>query len=126
MNFDTKERTVENYLQRDIFLGLNDIDNIISTSVFKLGYRPNAINNNILNAYEHYCHKLLKDEKKNGFQEELPRQSIDDYKLQIKDETIKKQNRYEELITDKNYKNCNDLSEFYNELTVEELLYLGY
>ena len=73
MNFDTKENIVKNYLERDVTMGLNDQEQIISFGIFKLGYHPDVISNNTLNGYKAYCNELLEKERKSNFLNKFPR-----------------------------------------------------
>jgi hypothetical protein len=119
--------TIQAYYMRDKQFDTNNTDQIIN-SIKKLGY----YNINIIKESDSYCMKKLGNILSSKFNSDIMSKTIDSIMIQIKNSDdyknfqLKLNKRLERSIILSKYLHHNDTLDFYKNLTLDELIMIGY
>ena len=117
---NTQEEMALAYYKRDVEMNL-DFNKTFEHSMNKLGYSPESIEKNTINEYKYYRLNLIDIEKDNLFDKIILAKNFEEFKESIINKTNNNNRRYIELSHF-----STDNKRFYENLTIEELAYLGY
>jgi hypothetical protein len=123
--FLTKENIVLAYVARDVEMKLTG-PNYFKKHLTKLGYTPESIVENYQNQMRRFLHEKLDElvDEENYYKLETLMNQWKNSKefLVLENQQLPKQQRYGDLV---NYLEATN-EEFYNQLTFDELIYLGF